>query len=104
MREFETGATRDTAEGKYEYIGFLSPIVLERFAEYMHQNRIQADGNLRSSSNWKKGIPTEAYAQSLGRHFMEWWKAWERNEVDEDALCAMIFNIQGLLLEILKHD
>src|SRR5687768_4320669 len=35
MREFETGATRNLDNGKLDYEGFLSPLVMERFAEYM---------------------------------------------------------------------
>ena len=32
IRKFETGATRDTDQGKYDYEGFLSPVVLDRFS------------------------------------------------------------------------
>jgi hypothetical protein len=101
MRYFETGATRDTDEGKLDFEGFLSPRVLYRFAEYMHHHRRQADGVLRASDNWQKGIPREAYMKSLTRHFMELWLCW-REGVDEtinDILCAILFNTQGLLHE-----
>src|SRR5690348_5131587 len=60
-RFFNAGATRDTAEGKPDYPGFLSPLVVKRFGEYMLKHQVQSDGTLRSSSNWKKGIPLEAY-------------------------------------------
>lgn len=110
MREFETGATRDNDEDKYDYEGFLSPLVLERFAQYMHANRVQRDGSVRASDNWQKGIPRDAYMKSAWRHFMDWW-TWHRldptddldPEVVNDALCALLFNVQGYLHERLKN-
>jgi hypothetical protein len=111
MREFDTGATRDTDEGKLDYEGFLSPRVLERFAEYMNKNRVQADGNVRASDNWQKGIPREAYMKSLWRHFMDVWTLHRTSipcSVDEDelqeALCAMMFNVMGYLHEELAEE
>ena len=106
IRSFDTGATRDTAEGKYDYEGFLDPLVLERFAEYMQENRKQSDGSMRDSDNWQKGIPKDAYVKSGLRHFMEWWKAHRGHSVDdglERALCGVIFNAMGYLHEILKE-
>ena len=102
MRYFDTGATRDTDEGKLDYEGFLSPHVLKRFAEYMHTHRLQADGELRDSDNWQKGIPMEAYMKSLWRHFMDVWSIYRGPfqtpiEEFETALCAMLFNVQGML-------
>ncbi len=109
MRAFETGATRDTEEGKYDYEGFLSPQVLERYAAYMHKHRVQADGSLRDSDNWQKGMPFPAYMKSAWRHFMEWWKLHRQpirsrraHDELEEALCAMLFNVQGYLHELLK--
>lgn len=105
MRQFKTGATRNSDEGKYDYEGFLSPLVLERFAKYMHKHRLQADGKLRDSDNWQKGIPQEAYMKSAWRHFMEWWKAHRTLKTEEDieeSICALIFNAQGYLHERLK--
>jgi len=105
IRQFKTGATRDTEEGKYDFEGFLSPLVLERFGEYMHKHRKQADGKLRDSDNWQKGIPQDAYIKSGFRHFMDWWKehrGYGSREGLEDALCALLFNVQGYLHEHLK--
>lgn len=104
MRKFDTGATRDTDENKYDYEGFLSPLVIERFGEYMHKHRFQADGVIRDSDNWQKGIPREAYMKSMWRHFFSVWKGYRRgNDVRED-LCALLFNVQGMLHEDLKKD
>jgi len=106
MREFETGATRDDDKDKLDFEGFLSPIVLERYAQYMHKNRVQADGKLRDSDNWQKGIPTDAYMKSKWRHFMATWVAYryKRKGLDiEESLCAELFNTMGMLFEILKE-
>jgi hypothetical protein len=102
LREFETGATRDTDEGKYDYEGFLSPLVIERYAEYMHKHRKQADGKMRDSDNWQKGIPITQYIKSLWRHFFAVWKGHRHGTISEDDLCAVIFNGMGALHEILK--
>ena len=105
MRTFDTGATRDTDAGKLDYEGFLSPLVLRRYAEYMHQHRTQSDGALRDSDNWQKGIPLDAYMKSGWRHFMDWWGYHRHiilsNQRVEDALCAIIFNASGYLHQLL---
>jgi hypothetical protein len=103
-RKFETGATRDTDEGKYDYEGFLSPLVIERYAEYMHSNRMQSNGVMRDSDNWQKGIPKSAYMKSAWRHFFDMWKE-HRGIATKDgmevALCALMFNVMGYLHELL---
>jgi hypothetical protein len=110
VRKFTTGATRDTDEGKLDFEGFLSPLVLERYAQFMHKNRFQSDGNLRDSDNWQKGIPLTAYMKSGWRHFFAWWKGHRACDFAlvgnypnvEDEVCALIFNANGYLHEILK--
>jgi hypothetical protein len=115
VRTFETGATRDTDDGKFDYEGFLSPLVLERYGAYMHSHRKQADGKLRDSDNWQKGIPLVAYIKSLWRHFFDVWKIYRglgpiNDKKDghlvtiDEALCAVIFNASGYLHEILKKQ
>ena len=109
MRKFDTGATRDTEEGKLDYEGFLSPLVLRRYAMYMDKNRVQADGALRASDNWQKGIPMDAYMKSAWRHFFEWWRL-HRESIDgtagvehmEEAMCALLFNVMGYMHELEK--
>lgn len=106
IRKFKTGATRDTNEGKYDYEGFLSPLVIQRFAEYMNKHRKQSDGSLRDSDNWQKGIPKDAYIKSAWRHFHDWWmehRGYKSREGTEEALCALLFNVQGYLHEYLKE-
>ncbi len=107
FRTFDTGATRDTDNGKPDYEGFLSPTVLEAFGRYMHKNRLQKDGSMRDGDNWQKGIPQTAYMKSAWRHFMAWWmlhRGLKANESLEDALCALLFNVQGYLHEHFKKD
>jgi len=112
MRKFETGATRDSDTSKLDYEGFLSPLVLKRYAEYMNKNRIQADGNVRDSDNWQKGIPLAVYMKSLWRHFLDVWAIHRcllggggvPEGFQEDSLCAVLFNASGYLHEVLKED
>jgi hypothetical protein len=106
-RTFETGATRDTAEGKFDYDGFLSPYVIEAFGCYMNFNRQMADGSQRDSDNWQKGIPTTAYMKSGWRHFFDWWAEHRGIPTKEGILWAMLgvlFNLQGYLHEYLKAN
>jgi hypothetical protein len=109
-RTFDTGATRDTDEGKLDYEGFLCPLVLEAFAEYMHKKRQMPDGSMRDSDNWQKGIPVSAYMKSMWRHFFAVWKEHRASEVSavsvagaEEDLMALLFNVMGLAHEILKR-
>lgn len=114
MRRFETGATRDAEDNKLDYEGFFSPLVLKRRAEYMHKHRVQSDGSVRDSDNWQKGMPFEAYMKSAWRHFRDWWedhrkffatdtRTPERYETLEDEICALMFNCEGYLHELLKE-
>ncbi len=106
VRLFETGATRDTDQGKLDYEAFLSPLVLKRFAEYMHQHRKQADGTLRDGDNWQKGIPIPQYVKSMWRHFFDVWSLHRASKnllpQQEENLVAVMFNVMGMLHEILK--
>jgi hypothetical protein len=106
MRSFSTGATRDTAEGKLDMEGFTHPLVMKQFAKYMNMNRLQSDGQLRDSDNWQKGIPTTAYMKSLKRHCDEVWENHRGFKTEAGmiaALCGIMFNSMGYLLEYLKE-
>lgn len=108
LRTFETGATRDTAEDKHEPWLFTSAIVEKRFCEYMHKHRLQSDGELRDSDNWKKGIPLDAYTHSLSRHIqdlrlhLEGFGSQAREGSLEEVLCSVLFNVQGMLHEVIR--
>lgn len=108
MQVFESGANRSHSEGKPDFEGFLSPLVIERYGEYMNQNRQLPDGTTRASDNWQQGIPLRAYMTSGWRHFQDWWgyhryPAFRGREALEDSLCAVIFNASGYLFELLKQ-
>lgn len=102
MREFPSGATRDVDTGKFDFEGFLSPQVVERFGAYMHKHRFTPLG-VRSSDNWQKGIPIEVYMKSMWRHFFAVWKSYRAGAPDVESLCAVLFNVQGMMHEVLKQ-
>lgn len=109
VRQFPTGATRDTDTGKFDYEAFISPAVLERYGRFMHQNRYQKDGTVRDGDNWQRGIPLEAYRKSLIRHVIEAWSTWRgarptTDEIEQGTICAIMFNAMGMLHELLKKD
>jgi hypothetical protein len=74
MQAFETGATRSDDSKKNDYEGFLSPLVLEAYADYMTEHRVQDDGQVRASDNWQRGMPFHKYIKSLFRHFLQLWQ------------------------------
>lgn len=111
VRRFETGATRSVDVGRIDPEAYLSPIVIERFCEYMQKHQRQSDGALRSGDNWQKGMTRESFMKGMWRHFLHLWtrhrgyavadpKAAENIEED---LCAILFNAQGMLFELLKE-
>lgn len=114
MRTFESGATRDDCETKCDYEGFLSPLALIQYGKYMNEHRKQADGKMRASDNWQKGIPLKDYMKSLFRHFMDLWLLHRGHEVHDrddghivtiqEALCGILFNTFGYLHEVEKND
>ena len=110
LRRFDTGATRSADAGRIDPEGFLSPLALERYCRYMAKHRLQADDTRRDSDNWQKGIPFAAYMKGGWRHFLHWWtrhRGWPVRDplagadLEED-LCALIFNAQGYLHELIK--
>jgi hypothetical protein len=103
-RAFGTGATRDVDTGKFDYEGFLSPLVVEAFGWYMHLCRTTPTG-LRDSDNWQHGIPLWVYMKSKHRHDMDMWK-WHRGYPTHEHqivnATAVLFNTMGYLHELLK--
>lgn len=120
IRQFDSGATRDVADHKYDYEAFESPLVLNRFAKYMHKHRKQKDGTIREGDNWQKGIPNKELMKSMWRHvfdvgaILRGYKCYEyydtrtgepKNPIDlQEALCAIRFNVNGLLHNLLKDE
>jgi len=106
IRAFESGATRDTDEGKLDFEAFYSPAVLNAYAEYMHENREQSDGSLRDGDNWQKGMPLPVYMKSGWRHFFEWWWLHRKKESKKKlvkACCALMFNVMGYIHVLLEE-
>jgi len=112
IRQFDSGATRDTDEGKLSYVKALSPIALQRYVEYLGVHRKQPDGSMRDWDNWKKGIPEDVYLDGLGRHFLSVWLLAHGFPAEDnhgpvdlvDSLCGVIFNAIGWLHETIKPD
>src|SRR6267143_505372 len=99
IRKFDSGATRDTDDGKLDYEGFLSPIVLKAYAEYLNKHRVQKDGGLRASDNWQNLFGEDHNSvcmKSAWRHFMDIWmyhRGFTSSESIDDAIAATIFNL-----------
>lgn len=110
LQAFESGATRSADVGKPDYEGFIAPVVLAAYGEYMHEHRTQRDGSVRASDNWQSGIPVNNYIKSLVRHVIELW-LFHRTGIapmNKDSgkpftkheLCsAIMFNIMGYFKE-----
>lgn len=116
IRAFDTGATRDTAEGKPDYEAFLSGPVLRSFGRYMHDHRKQSDGSLRDGDNWQKGFGPkhqDVCMKSAWRHFFDLWDIHRGYPVYdlkdghqitlEEACNAVMFNVQAILHQHLKE-
>lgn len=111
LRSFDTGATRSADAGRYDPEAFFAPIVIERHCEYMQKHRLQADGTVRDGDNWQKGIPLSVYMKGMWRHFLHLWTRHRGYVVQDDKasadmeedLCALRFNIDGMLFELLKN-
>ncbi len=111
MLTFTTGATRSSDEGKPDYEGFLSPLVVKEFGAYMNRHRQQVDGRLRDSDNWQKGMPKDKYIKSLWRHFHDLWMLHRGYKVVDatdghlveplEACCAILFNVMGYMQQLL---
>ena len=109
MRTFETGATRDTDEGKPSYVSYLSPLALKSFGEYMLEHELQPNGERREPGNWKRGMPKQAYLESHFRHLIDLWLIHDGYESEAresiiKALNAMLFNTFGYLHTLLEES
>ena len=110
MREFVSGATRDTDATKPDPEGCYHPLVLKAVSDYMAKHSYLPDGSRRASDNWQAGMPRAVWRKSLERHWLD-VKLHDKGHGDQarepmiDALCAVIFNAQGRLLEeLLDRD
>ncbi len=98
-RYFEGGAYRDDDDYKMDPEGFLSPLVVEAFSEYMHEHRRQSDGHMRDSDNWQKGMPEDVCMKSAWRHFLDLWKEhrhYQSREGFDAAMGGLLFNLMAI--------
>jgi hypothetical protein len=111
IRKFETGATRSADTTRDDPEGYLSPLVIDRYSQYMTKHRLQPDGSVRDSDNWQKGMPFSSYMKGMWRHFLHLWtrhRGWNVRDPlaaadREEDLCAILFNAQGYLHELIKQ-
>lgn len=84
---FETGAQRDTQEGKPRYT-LISPKFKRRLAEALTRG-----ADHYGSHNWHKGIPVERSLDSLLRHL----EAFIEGNTDEDHLANAACNLMFIM-------
>lgn len=97
ITKFNTGAIRDSQEGKPDFIETISFTAHNRYARYMTGKK-QKYG----AGNFKKGIPIESYERSLLRHIDKYFRNKYENGQDEpleDHLAAIRFNVDGIMHE-----
>lgn len=87
IRTFETGAVRDTAEGKPR-MGLLPLDLLKRVAKHY-----QIGAEKYEPDNWRKGQPKDTTMDSLLRHL----ESYRKGETDEDHLSAVIWNAFSMM-------
>ena len=89
-RTFNSGAKRDSNEGKENYSVNVSALALRRYAQYM-----TGKANLYGEGNYLKGIPSKECLESLLRHINKYLIEKQTGIVveDSDHLSACIFNI-----------
>ena len=99
MKRTSKGMLREDKSQKLNYLDYLDPHVLERYARHMKKGEL-AHGR----GNWKKGgYPLEEYLESAFRHFVALWANIERSGPlvgsDEDHAAALMFNIVAFMRE-----
>jgi len=87
MKTYDTGARRDTAIGKGRY-DLLPTYAIHRLARHFENGAVKY-----GDSNWRKGIPTNRYADSALRHLFNFLDG----KTDEDHLSACVWNCMCLM-------
>ena len=99
---FQSGAIRDSQEGKVDFIETVSWTAFNRFARYMTGKKKKY-----GQGNFKKGIPIDSYEKSLMRHIVKYLKNKHEggnDEPEEDHLAAIVFNTFGIMHEELRQE
>jgi len=98
----ENTGNRNNVEGKLDFEGFLSPLVLQKFGEYMHSHRFLEDGTMRDSDNWQNHFGKNHQSvcmQSLWRHFHDMWlehRGFKSRDGFEEAMMGALFNLMAI--------
>lgn len=87
IRQFDSGAVRDSNEGKSRP-DLISPYFTDRLGY-----RLAFGAKKYQERNWEKGIPDAAFLESLERHLV----AYKMGKTDEDHAAAIAFNIMGII-------
>ena len=95
-RQFISGAKRNNDNGKPKPL-YLPFDVLMRVARHYEKGSSKFGNH-----NWRKGIPSTEYFNSMTRHISQYWEGKQ----DEDHLSAIVFNAIGIMLneEKFKDD
>jgi len=87
-QRFDTGAVRDTQEGKPRY-DLISPLALHRIAMLMMRGAVKY-----GDRNWEKGMPQDRLLASAMRHLYAWIN---KPDDGEDHLAAVCFNVMAIM-------
>jgi hypothetical protein len=82
-RKFETGAQRDTSDGKLR----MSLIPQQELKRVM--KRYLDGAEKYGENNWMEGMPLSVYYDCAHRHLDAWW----RGDNDEDHAAAVVWNM-----------
>lgn len=102
VREWKSWWIRDLDEDKLDFEWFLSPLVLQKYWEYMHKNRKLKDWSIRDSDNWQKWFGEDNQSvcvKSLLRHVHDIWmehRGFKSREGMSEAMMWSLFNIMAL--------
>ncbi len=110
IRTFESGAIRSALGNKLQYSGYLNPLVLKRYAEYMKKHQTLPDGSQRAADNWQLGCgELKNILDSKDRHDMDvklhiGGYSKEATEDLEESLCAVMFNTMAMLKQVMEAN
>ena len=93
-REFATGAVRDMADGKGDFVA-MPPDALLRLSVLYEQG-----AKKYSRWNYLRGIPASSFIDSAIRHLMKYLAGMD----DEDHLAAAAFNVLGAMQMETRDD
>ena len=82
-RHFDSGAQRDTGDGKLR-MSLLPQQELKRVLK-----RYLDGAEKYGENNWTKGMPMSVYFDSIHRHLNQWWEGDE----SEDHAAAVVWNM-----------